>query len=145
MFLEGLEHSVSFVGSGWARRSASAMAQSECNSAGTHPGNLCVLGTAHATGLRTRGETPDTFILFTRRFAMRWLIEKRIEQSGLTLYLLGAVAHTHNGTWGAQCHKARRFDTKKEARDVAETLAYEEGENIRLREEEPRDQRGTIV
>ncbi len=74
---------------------------------------------------------------------MGWLIEKGNEQSGFTLYLLGGDASI--ATWGAQCHKARRFDTEKEARDVAETLAYVEGENIGVREEGPRDQSGTIV
>ena len=74
---------------------------------------------------------------------MAWVIEKRNEQSGFTLYLLGGDARI--ATWGAQCHKARRFDTEKEARDVAATLAYGEGENIRAREEGPPDQSGTIV
>ena len=66
---------------------------------------------------------------------MGWLIEKGNEQSGFTLYLLGGDASI--ATWGAQCHKARRFDTEKKARNVAATLAYEEGENIRVREEGP--------
>ena len=74
---------------------------------------------------------------------MGWLIEQRNEQSGLTLYFSGG--HARNAAWGAQRHKARRFDTEKEAQDVAETLAYVEGENIRVREEGPQDLRSTIV
>ena len=63
---------------------------------------------------------------------MGYVIEKRGEQSVFTLYLLNG--HAKSASWCAQCHKARRFDTEQEARDLATTLPYGKGESIVVRE-----------